>query len=112
MSEMTREERGLLLYLETRSVDYCGRVDQRRMNQADFEIVERWNKEGFISFGRIVHADAKESGAYWCRLHDEAISKAAELRRELAEKGWQGKMYETTAEKRTKDKFPGLESAP
>jgi hypothetical protein len=43
---------------------------------------------------------------HWCRLHDEAVSAAAELRKQSAEKGWANRRYETTFDKRMANKFP------
>ena len=37
MKDLTKEERSLLLCLETRAVDYGGTVDARHMNQDDFK---------------------------------------------------------------------------
>lgn len=50
---MNRIKESLLLYLETRIVDYRGFVDPRYMNAEDFEIARRWNDKGFIVFRRI-----------------------------------------------------------
>jgi len=45
LNKMTKNERSLLLYLETRAVDYGGIVDTRHMNQDDMEIAKEWNKK-------------------------------------------------------------------
>jgi hypothetical protein len=56
---MTKDERSLLLYLETRMVDYDGIIDPRMMNEPDFEIAKRWDREGFIKFGRLKMREIK-----------------------------------------------------
>lgn len=53
ISEYDKDERSLLLFLETRLVDYQGRVASVHMNAEDFEIVKKWVAEGLISFGRL-----------------------------------------------------------
>jgi len=49
---MTKGERSLLLYLETRAVDHAGKVDCQHMNGEDFKIAEQWNERGFLFFRR------------------------------------------------------------
>jgi len=71
LDTMTSDERNLLLYLETRAVDFGGLVDAKHMNKEDMEIAEKWDKEGFVKFGRIkFHSIAVSS--HWCELSDEA----------------------------------------
>ncbi len=57
MKGMTKEERALLLYLETRVVDHNGLIDARNMSHEDFEIAKRWDEEGFVKFGRLTMAE-------------------------------------------------------
>jgi hypothetical protein len=67
LSEFTKDEKSQLLYLETRLVDHAGRIDVRRMNDADWEIMHRWKKEGFVDFGRVCFEDIKLPGeTHWC----------------------------------------------
>jgi len=71
LDTMTSDERSLLLYFETRAVDHGGLVDVKHMNKEDMEIAEKWDKEGFVKFGRIkFHSIAVSS--HWCELSDEA----------------------------------------
>lgn len=53
LSEMTKDERSLLLFLETQAVDYGGLVDVRHMNEDDCNIASDWNECGFIIYKRI-----------------------------------------------------------
>jgi len=53
LEEMTKDERSLLLYIESVSVDYAGLVHSQRINDEDREILKRWDEEGFISYSRI-----------------------------------------------------------
>jgi hypothetical protein len=100
VQEMTRDERALLLYLETREVDHSGRVDGRRMNKADHDTAERWNREGFVRFGRIVAADRSEAGCHWCELSDEAFALAHAARKERAMRSRESRPFMTTDDKR------------
>lgn len=77
---MNSNERNLLLYLETRAVDHGGLVDAKHMNTEDFDMAEKWNKEGFVKFGRIkFHSIAVSS--HWCELSKEAWKLAHAERR-------------------------------
>jgi hypothetical protein len=76
MKELTRDGRNLLLYLETRCVDYRGLIDPRRMNEDDFKLAREWDEEGFIKFGRIAFADCKFDQSHWCELSEEAWTVA------------------------------------
>jgi len=78
---MTKDERSLLLYLETRAVDYGGKVDVRHMNKEDMDIAKGWNTMGFLKFGRIKFHDITHNMSHWCELSDEAWAIAHEERR-------------------------------
>jgi hypothetical protein len=85
--EMTKDERSLLLYLETCATDYGGTVDQRHMNDEDREILERWTREGFMQSGRICFHDAETLSrhtrkvSHWVVLSDVAWTAAHAERR-------------------------------
>ncbi len=96
---MRHDELKLLLYLETRAVDHGGRVDTRRMNEAEMDIANRWNAEGFLEFGRIVYADCTPHGSHWVRLSDDAWQKVHAERKARARRVWAKRTFQTTAEK-------------
>lgn len=98
LSSMSSDERSLLLYLETRAVDYGGRVDIRRMNTDDINIAEKWAKEGFIKFGRIVAHHINSQGAHFCILSDEAWDLAHAERRLRSERMWLKRDWISTSE--------------
>lgn len=82
LDDMDRDEKSLLLYLETRAVDYGGRVDTLHMNREDMAIAKRWNKDGFLKFGRIKFHDITRKGTtHWCELSEEAWDLAHQERR-------------------------------
>lgn len=68
-------KRKLLLYVETRCVDYRGELDPRRLNLDEIVILQDWDGEGFVDF-RIP--------AFVVRLSDCAWKAAHKLRRERA----------------------------
>lgn len=92
--EMTHKEESLLLYLESRAVDYSGRVDVSRMNQQEMVLARKWDEEGFVQFGRIKFEDCQSNKfESYCHLSPGAYALAAEKRRERAERGWAQKGY-------------------
>lgn len=86
--ELTREERSILLYVETRAVDYGGLLDAVHMNNDDIEILKRWDEKGFVRFGRLVLENVKNTRTscqcYWCDLSDEAWTVAHRERKNRA----------------------------
>jgi hypothetical protein len=100
LEEMTRDEKSLLLFLETCAVDLNGRVDVKHMNDEDMEIAKRWNSEKFIQFGRICSEDINSQGSHWCKLTINAFMDAHRLRLDRAHQGFTNKRYKTTEEKR------------
>ena len=76
LDTMTSDERNLLLYLETRAVDYGGLVDTKHMNKEDMDIAKKWNEEGFLKFGRIRFHSITSAGTYWCELPNEVWNLA------------------------------------
>lgn len=96
LGKMSRDERSLLLYLETRAVDCGGRVDTIRMNQDDFDIAKKWNDEGFIRFGRIVMRHHNSEGTHWCLFSDDAWKLAHQERKARWERIWLKKDWLTT----------------
>ena len=99
LSDMSVDERSLLIYLETREVDY-GRVDARHISIDDFNTIERWTATGFIQFGRIASEYITRESALWVNLSDEAWRLAHEERRARAKRIWGKRGWTTTDEKR------------
>jgi len=88
--EFGKDEASLLLYLETCLVDQYGRVEVRRMNAEELEIIKHWREEKFIWFGRLKMKaiEGLRGGphgkiyTHWVRFSDEAWKIAGKLRRE------------------------------
>lgn len=80
LDTMTSDERSLLLYFETRAVDYGGLIDTKHMDNEDREIADKWNEEGFIKSGRI-KSHSIIVFSHWCELSEEAWKLAHVERR-------------------------------
>jgi len=85
LEELSKDERNLLLYIETCAVDYGGLVHSQRINGDDREILKRWNESGFVSFSRITFASIQllhdKHNTDLVRLSEEAWKLAHEERR-------------------------------
>jgi hypothetical protein len=97
---MSKDERSLLLYLETCAVDNGGKINIDYMNDIDREIAERWNKSKFIGYGRIKLSDINinSNKTHWCYLSDDAFAEAHKLRKERAIRMWDRRKFRTTQE--------------
>lgn len=103
MRELTKDERSLLLYLETCAVDFGGLVDSRHMNAEDVAIAKRWSEEGFLEFGRMAMETIEKAvsvrgrhSTSWVHLSDEALTEAHELRAARAKRMWENRTYVRT----------------
>ena len=84
---MNNTELSLLLFLETRAVDYGGIVDNRHMNAGDFEITKEWNASGFLEFRRIKSSDITMNHCtHFVKLSEEAWVAAHAERRARCER--------------------------
>lgn len=92
--EFNRQEQSLLLFFETRLVDYCGRVACVHMNGEDFEIAEKLEEEGLLQFGRLKMEvidgfrghSLSQCHTHWVRFSPEAWTIVAQLRRERSDR--------------------------
>lgn len=73
---MTKAQRSLLVYAETRLVDYGGNLDCRHLNAEDRQQLEDWDDEGLLFF---------TLAGYQVRFSDRAWKLAHQYRRERAE---------------------------
>lgn len=108
LKKMSRDERSLLLFLETRATDYVGRVNTLHMNVPDMKIAEKWSKEGFIGFGRIVFRNHNSDGTHWVRLSRGAWRLAHKERIARARRMWENKTWLSTEESREMHGDPHL----
>ncbi len=96
----TRDQKSLILFLETRVVDYAGRVRIAHMSPDDSIQAKVWAKAGFIGFGRIVHQDINRDGTHWVTFTDEAWDAAHRERQAKGKRTRQKRSYQTTQEAR------------
>lgn len=93
LETMSKDERSLLLYFETCMVDNRGKVDGRRMNAADHEIVKEFVKQGLITFQRLpfkhiteLKDKAQVNAHYWITFSDKAWELAHQERRNRSDR--------------------------
>jgi len=91
--EFTKDERSLLLYLETCLVDNAGRCESLRMNKEDFENIEKFKEEGLIRFGRIPWSEIEKlkklyrsKYTHWVRFNERTWEIVWKLRKERSER--------------------------
>lgn len=94
----TRDQKSLILFLETRVVDYAGRIQMAHMSADDTAQAEVWAKAGFIGFGRIACQDINRGGTHWVAFTDEAWDAAHRERRAKGKRMHQKRSYQTTQE--------------
>ena len=76
IEQLSKDQRSLLLYLETCAVDFGGSVDLAHMNAADIQQAEEWETEGLILWTRIKAGEwPKQNGRN--RTHYVALSDVA-----------------------------------
>ena len=100
---MNKNDKNLLLYLETCAVDYGGKVNLVHMNKEDRDIAKKWNDEKFISFGRIVFADCViterlKAITHWVELSESAWKAAHDERRARATRLWAKRTWSKTSD--------------
>ena len=89
MEEYSKDEKGLLLYLEDCLVNKRGKVTAARMNSIDFDIAKGWKEERLIDFQRIPFREIKRDTPFpethSVRFTTKAWELAHKFRRERAE---------------------------
>ena len=102
LENMTKTERSLLLYMESRAVDHGGLVHTQHINEEDVEIAKRWSETGFIKFGRLASEclPMPSGSTHWCELSDEAWSLAHNERRDRYNRINSKRKWFTTDDKR------------
>lgn len=98
MRKLSKEEKSLLLYFETRAVDYGGKVNTEHMNHEDMILAKNMNKSKFVEFGRVVLRNHSYEGMCWCKLSPKAWQLAHLERRNKAERMWEARNWIITEE--------------
>lgn len=98
LSEMSKDERSLLLFFETAAVDCGGKVNTAHMNAEDIKIAKDWTNEGFVTFSRIVFKHINGVTSYSVVLSDDAWRIAHEERKERFNRLYSKKSWLTISE--------------
>ena len=108
LAEMTRDERSLILFLETQAVDHGGVVDVAHMNREDFDIAKRWDEAGLLAFGRIASKyisqrppSGRSNPTHWVHFSPDAYALVHEERSARAERTWVQREWKTAEEYRS-----------
>jgi RecB family endonuclease NucS len=88
LEEMSKDERSLLLYIETCVVDYAGLIHSLKINEDDRTLLKKWDESGFISWSRITFKSLQllsdKHRSTLVRLSEEAWTLAHQERRNRA----------------------------
>jgi hypothetical protein len=111
-SELTRDQKSLILYVETRCVDHDGLLRGEQMNQEDRENLKVFQESGHLTYGRVpAMMLSKLSGqTHWATLTDAGFALAHALRKERASRiigGHRKEIDEWVAERREQATAPG-----
>ena len=100
-TDLSREEKSLLLFLETCAVDHGGLVNPAHMSAEDMVIAERWSEDSFVWFGRVLSKSLKATGkySYWCELSEAAWLLAHAERHDRAGRMAKKRIWRKTSEK-------------
>lgn len=116
LNQADKNETSLLLYLETRAVDYFGLVASRHMNEDDMMIVQAFAFTGLIRFSQILSSFLKQAAASYSthvvELSPFAWQLAATERRRRAERSQNKKIIQKSLLHFEKLKATGVTKAP
>lgn len=96
LEDLDKDEKSLLLYLETAVTDKAGLYKPECVNSADRAKMDEWAESGFIAKGRVASAHLREGVTVWVQLSDEAMKIAHEARAERAKRMWKNKKMENS----------------
>lgn len=83
---ITKQEKFLLMCLESDAVLSLGLVNSKRFNKTDMDSFEKWIENGFIQGGKLSQQSADiYKNTHWVVLSDEAWKMVEKLRRDSAE---------------------------
>lgn len=107
LESMSKDERSLLLFIESCAVETGGLVDERHMNGVDRIIVDSWVEDKSIEYGRLsfssiekLQSAGTKKYTAWVKLSVEAWQRAHEERCNRFVRLYTSKTWQTTDEKR------------
>lgn len=106
LENMTRDEKSLMLYLETCAVDNVGRIKDAHLNEEDESILYRWDVAGLIQIGRVCSKDVSRVSYRWVMLSSTLWDLAHQERRARAKRLWENRSYQTAHEHRENTQTP------
>ena len=77
---LNNEDAALLVLLENAAVTYRGVVNVLQLPAGGLSKAKRWNRQGYIKFGRIAEQDATERGSHYVQLSNLALRDAQLVR--------------------------------
>jgi len=86
---ITRDQRSILLYVETCAVDHGGLLEGIRMNADDHTAMAQLQHAGILKHGRVpgrLLGTFQRNVTHWCDLTDAGWELAHQLRRACARK--------------------------
>jgi len=98
MADLDVKQTRLLLYCETRCVDYGGLLDHRHINTEDRAVLKTWDRTGYVKSGRVALEFVGGSQSIWCRLSEDAWTEAHRQRRLRAERMFKDRRWRGTIE--------------
>lgn len=98
LKDLDKDEKSLLLFLETAVTDRAGIYKPEYVNDADREKMHEWAESGFITKGRVASAHLRDGMTVWVQLSGEAMRIAHEARTERARRMWKNRKWKTTDE--------------
>ncbi len=98
LSQMSKDEKSLILFFETAAVDYGGKLNTAHMNADDMKIAKEWTNEGFVAFSRIASKFLDGVKTHSVVLSDDAWRIAHEERKERFNRLYSKKNWLTTSE--------------
>jgi hypothetical protein len=93
--ELTKEERSLLLYLESCLVDHHGYINAQRINIDDRATLKAWDEAGYVHYGRLPmwviqdryrQSKHTEHESHYVRFSEAAWQDAHRERRQRSER--------------------------
>ncbi len=101
LSEMTKQEKSLLVYLEVCLVDSTGKINGVNIDNQDIDILKRWSKLGFIDYGRIHSSHIHDRyTCTWCTFSNEAWKLAHKERKLRSNRMLKKRAWRSTEEVR------------
>ncbi len=106
LSELTNDEKSLLLFFECAYVDYGGKLNTAHINNDDRKIIQKWKQENFITFDRLYSKSIGTDGkTHAVSLSENAFNLAHEERKARAKRVFEKRTWLTVNDRQPDDLF-------